>query len=246
VTAHVQDAFADSVTDQAVIAIDTAAGHTLVVAIAQWVTTDTPVNIVSIADSTAGQNTWYYSTLPASQNPPANGSYDSGQTQWGFAAVACCIGAKAVTEVTVTMSGSGDFLEANVSEFSGLPAGAVVLGGASSGTLRSGVTSYTTPALAAASPSPLLAVVATSFLNGEWTGVTAGYTLLSYSDTLGAYALAAPPGAVSATFTAAAANDVPSSAVLAIGAPQPAAAAAPGALADAIRPGRLFPAVGRG
>ena len=88
-TTHVQDAFADSVTNQAVVDIATATGHTLVAAIAQWVTADTPINIDSITDSTAGQNTWYYSVLPAQQNPPANGSYDASQTQWGFAAVAC-------------------------------------------------------------------------------------------------------------------------------------------------------------
>jgi hypothetical protein len=219
VTTHVQDGTAQTGGGTTfTVPITTTAGHCLVLYATQWVTSNTALHIVSISD-TAG-NTWNYSTATANQNPPVNGSYDASVTQYGMTAIACCLVANAVTSVTVVLSGSGDFAEVQVQEFSGLPAGARVLGAASNGTLASGVSSITTPSVNAPSGSPVLVCVNTSLLNGEWTGASSGYTLLSFTDTLAAYNVAATAGsAVSCTLTTGATWDVPSSAILVIGAP---------------------------
>jgi len=202
--------------------ITSADGHTLVAQITAWVTGDTPISLASVTDSTGGGNAWQYSTAQQSQNPPAAGSYSATNGQYGFTAEACCIGALPVTSVTFTFSAEITFGEAGVNEFSGLPAGSVLLTAASDGTLQADATSYTTPALTA--PSTALAVVSTSNDNGEFTGVTpAGWEISNYGDAIGGYVLAAPAGTIQPTFTQSPGADVPSSAILAIGAPPPAA-----------------------
>jgi hypothetical protein len=214
-----------------VVPVSSVAGETLVVWITQWMLTNTAVNITSIADNAAGgSNVWTYSTSQNNQNPPAAGSYDpnTGYLQYGFTAIGVCLPStpgnsgttKAVTSVTVVLTGSGDFAEVQVSRFGSLPAGAVVLGAASTNVLGRLVTSYTTPSVSAPSPSAVLSLVNTSFLDGQWTGASSGYAIVSYTDALGAYNLAATAGTVQCTLTAGTAEDVPSSAIMVIGAPQ--------------------------
>jgi hypothetical protein len=219
---HVQDANlpgADGKTTF-VVPIDTTAGNALVAYLVAWTDTVAPASIASVTDS-AG-NDWDYSTAEASQNPPVSQSDDATQDTYGFTALACCLPSgnggttKAVTEVTVVFS-EDVYGAITVSEFSGLPAGAVVLGGASDATLASLVKSYTTPAVTASSGSPMLAVVDTSAFNAWSTGISAGWTLIAPNGIAG-YNTDAASGSVAATFTGFA-QDVPSSAILVIGTP---------------------------
>lgn len=211
-TTHVQDKSISGTNTSFTVPVTSAAGNTLICAATMWPAGNTPVNIVSVTDSTGGANTWLYSTAQQSQNPPAAGSYDAGKNGYGFTFVGCCVKAAPVTSVTVTISVS-TFADVGVSEFSGIPAGSRVLAAASSNTLQSGVTAYTPPSLPGLNGTQLV-FAATSFF-GQFTGVSAGYTLLAYNDSIFAYSLAA--SGVPA-FTAGAANDAPSSAILAIGA----------------------------
>jgi hypothetical protein len=225
VTAHVQDQHAPNALGSATFAttISSTAGNGLVCYMTVWQSGNNPISISSIADNASGgTNVWQYSTAQQSQYPPAGGSFSVTESQYGFTAMGVCLpsaqptrATKAVTQVTVTFSAAvTSFGEVGVSEFSGLPAGSVLSAAAASGTLATAATSYTTPAIAV--PSTALVVANTSFFN-QWTGVTSGYTLLSYADTLGAYDVAVAPGSRSVAFTGTPAGDVPSSAIVAIG-----------------------------
>jgi hypothetical protein len=216
-TALAQDqANSGSSVSSVAVTISSAAGSTLVAVISGYITGSTPFNLSSVTD-TAG-NTWTYSTAAGSQNPPASGSYDSTRGDYGLCAIACCIGARAVTSVTFTFSATVGFAGIAVLEFSGLPAGSQVLAAASAGIDSSG-TSYTTPSVTTATAS--LAIACTSCF-GSFSSVSSGWTIEPNSDTA-AYSLAAPPGLVSCTLTSGSTQRTPSSAILAIGA----AAAAP-------------------
>jgi hypothetical protein len=196
--------------------ISSTSGHALVCYITGWSSGSTANNISSVTDST-GTNAWLYSTATSSQNPPSSGSYDSVHAEYGFTAIAVCLNAAAVTSVTAVFARSV-YGEVGVSEFSGLPAGSQVLTAASSGTLASGATSYSPPALTTSSVA--LAVACTSGF-GDFSGVTpSGWNELSYTDTLAAYDLAAAAGTVQPVFTGPS-QDVPSSAIIAIGVPPP-------------------------
>lgn len=194
--------------------ITSTGGNTLVASITAYNSANTPIRIASITDSAGG--TWTYSTALNSQSPPAGGGWDAAGSTYGFAAAACRIGAGAVTSVTVTFAAAVDFAEVGVQEYSGLPPGSVLIGAASSGTPAVSVTSYAPPAIT--TTVPVLAVSVTSAFNG-WSSAGSGWSLLSYADPLGAYSLAAAAGTVQAAFTAGSPQDVPSSAVLAIGQP---------------------------
>lgn len=223
-TTHVQDAGKDGSGTSVVVTITTTAGNMLAVSFDGFVTGNNPASISSVVDS-AG-NTWTYSTATSSQNPPVGGSYDSTEGQYGWTGTAVCLPSanggttKAVTSVTITFSRSLVYVGATVSEFSGLPAGAVILGAASSSTASDGVTSYTTPSVTTTAAALVLAAVG-SF--STFTGVTMGYTLMTAdTDNNKAYNPSAAAGTVSATFTGAS-NRIAGSAITAIGA-APAAA----------------------
>lgn len=193
------------------VSITSAAGNALVCYITAWRSGSGAFSLTSVADS-AG-NTWAYSSAAQNQNPPAGGSYDSAQSQYGFSAIAVCAAAAAVTSVTVTLSAGVSYGEVGVSEFSGLPSGSGILAAASSGTLASGVTSYTVPSVSVTSGA--LAVATASPFNG-FSGVSSGWSLLTYTDSDAAYNLSAS-GTVQPVFTGPS-SDVPSSAIVAIGA----------------------------
>lgn len=211
-----------------VIPVSTAggSGDAIVVYITIWMLGNAPISISSVSDNASGgSNTWRYSTAQQNQNPPAGGSYAPAENQYGFSAIAVCLpsdnggATKAVTAVTVVMSTAVTaWGEIGGSEFSGLPAGSALLSAAASGTLVTSVSSYTTPSVAPQSTA--LVVAATSVLNQDWSSVTGGYALLSYSDTLAAYDTAVAAGTSAVAFSySGTATDVPSSALVAIGPP---------------------------
>lgn len=198
-------------------AISTTAGNAYVVTFAAWQVTDTPFTVSSVSD-TAG-NTWNYATQA--------GVYDSAANAYAISGIAWCLPSmqgtgnttKAVTAIQVDWSIEvTDWGECVALEFAGVPTNATVLGAASTNTIASNVTSYTTPSITATTtPSfnPVLAVANTSSF-GEFTAVSSGWTAIVGSDTIGAYNLAASSGSVSVTATQAA-NDIPTSNIIAIG-----------------------------
>ena len=211
---HVQDQYTDaSGASSATVYITSTGGNALICYLSIYINGNNSTHISSITD-TAG-NTWNYSTSPQSQNPPAAWSYSPSDAFSGFTAIAWCLNASAVTNVTVTLPGSADYIEAGISEFSGVPLGTVVSGSAASSVLATNVTSYAPPALTT-SVTTLSVAVATSGIG--WTGVTAGWTRVSYSDALAAYNTAASAGTVQPVFTGTTQN-VMSSASVAFGAP---------------------------
>jgi len=200
-------------------------GNTLIAYISAYVDSDTLLSIDSITD-TAG-NTWQYSTLPASQSPPANGGYDTGDGYYGFAAVAYCIGATAVTSVTALLNNTCVVFYLGVTEFSGISSSATIDGSASAQVLASD-TSYTTPAAATAATAD--AVVAVLAYGTGFTSVAAGsgsatYTLVEMGGVAAgkgaAWGISSTAANQSVTFTGSGAQEVVAAAILAIGAPAP-------------------------
>lgn len=96
------------------ISYSSTGGNTLIVAGTWYDSLGVTTGITSITDS-AG-NTWHYSTSDAS-NPPAQHNVVSGQIIGTF--IGWCIGASAVTTVTVTLPNSV-FVHFDVSEWSGI------------------------------------------------------------------------------------------------------------------------------
>ena len=226
-TTHVQDAGVETSGTSATVSITTTAGNAFLLSFDAFATGNTPFSISSVTDNASGgSNSWTFSTAQQSQNPPAAGSFDSTHSQYGFTAVAACLPSanggttKAFTSVTVTFSTATVYVGVNVSEFSGLPAGSVIMAAASTPTAQNGVTSYTTPVLTTLATA---LVFASTCSFGPFTGVSSGYTLLTADgDNNKAYNPAAAAGSVSNTFTGSS-NRIPASAIAAIGV-QPGAA----------------------
>lgn len=206
------------------VSITTTAGNSLIAQITVWMTGNNPASIASVVDS-AG-NTWTVSTAQQSQYPPAAGSFSSSNSQYGFSATAWCLPSgnrgttKSITTVTITLAGigTGVFWEAGVSEFSGLPTGSVALTAASKNVLATAVSSYTTPTIY--TNVTTLGIANTADF-GEFTGISSGWVINNYGDTISGYSLSVPAGNVSVTFTQSTTGDVPSSAIVAFGPPLP-------------------------
>jgi hypothetical protein len=219
--AYVQDvSTAGAGTDQEVT-ITTTAGNTLVACIVAFSYSDATALAISSVTDSAG-NIWHYSTAPSSQSPPANGSWDSaGGGYYGFAAIAYCVNAAAVTSVTVTLNAdASDSLCVDVQEYSFLGPHAAIDGAASAGTLESSVTSYSTPSITTTTNGGL--VVACSARGTGWTGVSPSqFTLFSASASHYvncAVAMNTTAGSWSADFTGAS-QDAQASAILGLGYP---------------------------
>lgn len=182
-----------------------------------------PINIVSIVDNASGgSNVWKFSTATANQNPPVNGSFSVAHSQYGYSAVAWCLPSdnggsiKAFTALTITITEAGgtSFQEGGVGEYTGMPANTIAVVAASTGVLAT-TTSYTTPALTLA--GTCLVVCATSCFDNP-SAVSPGWVLDNDGNPISAHNLAAAAGSVSCTFTMPS-DDVPSSAIVAFGAP---------------------------
>lgn len=203
------------------VAITTTAGNTLVATITGWMTSNTTLQLVSVSDNAVGgSNVWRYSTLANNVNPPAAGAFNVGPGQYCFTAQAVCLPSdnssttKAVTTVNVTFNVTPtSWSEVGVAEIKGLPTNATLAASAVTTTQSLGVTSYTTPSI-----TPLGTV--TSFVSttnfGQFTGVSAGWNVLSEPDAIAGYALAVS-GTIAPTFTLTSAADIPASTIIAIG-----------------------------
>jgi len=236
---HVQNqSVQDSSVSSAQVTISTTTGNTLIAYISAYITSDTALAITSVTDSTSGGNTWQYSTATSSQSPPASGAWDSGDGVYGFTAIAYCIAATAVTSVTVQLNNSCVIFDAGVTEFSGVPAGAV-LDGSASAAPNTAETSYTTPSInTKASSDAIIAIVSTgSALACSVSGI---YTIIEMggvtSGELAAWGISSSAGSQACTFTMSS-QVIISSAILAIG-QQPAAAG--GAVARGALPGPVW------
>lgn len=145
VTPETQYQYVDAFTaNTATVDITTADGDTLVAYVAAYIDSDTQLHLTDVTDS-AG-NTWIFSTAAASQNPPANGCYDTSEHYYGFSAIAYCIDAEAVTSVTITLNTAAHFIGLGASELA-LASDAYVDAAASVATLLTGVSGFTTPAV---------------------------------------------------------------------------------------------------
>jgi len=195
----------------------TTAGNTLILEVGCWSTADSPFGIAGITDS-AG-NDWAYSTSAYSQNPPAAGSWDAGDGLYGFCALASCIDAAAIDSVTVVFTATDvNWAEGNLTEVTGLPLGSVVLAGASADAIATGVTEYSPPSVTVASPGAVLAVALSSAVDAEFTAASGGFTILNIGDTIGAINATAAAGTISTELSGSSSCNVPSGAMLAIGA----------------------------
>jgi hypothetical protein len=213
---HVQDqVFSTDTgsTDSATVDIDTAAGNTLVVSVWGQIGSDTALTLTSVTDSTGEDgNTWTYSAEANSQSPPAAGSFDAAIGYYGFCAVGVCIGAEAVASVTVGLSAEASELYVIVSEFAGVPAGAVLDGAASSDAYA--IASSVTASIEMASRVGLAVAVSASQFG--WSAADAPYTLVGGG---AAWALTLADGPQSATLTLGYDNQVNAWAMLGIGDP---------------------------
>ena len=215
-------------TDTFPVTISTTAGSAMAITICAWMVGNTPFSIASIEDS-AGNN-WSYSTSQNNQNPPAAGVWDAAANQYAFSAVAVCLPSdnggttKAVTSVTVTLTAApSSWCEVWVSEITGVPSNATVLAGDSADSLAVDVTSYTTPSVTSTGAMSFAAIATSCY--GEFTSATpAGWTILNSGGNTVTAVNVAPSGTVGATFTLAAAQGVPSSAILLVGVANPKAA----------------------
>lgn len=189
-----------------------------------WSTANVTTAIVSIADNASGgTNVWKYSTVTASQKPPANGSYSTAHSQYGFSYTAWCLPSdnggsiKPFTSLVVTLATTAPsiFQEGGVGEYTGMPANTVAIAAASNGTIAIGATSYTTPALAIS--ETCLVVCSTSCFDNP-SAASSGWVLDNDGNPINAHNLAATAGAVSCTFTMPA-DDTPSSTIVAFGPP---------------------------
>jgi len=214
---HVQNqSVRDSSVSTAAVTISSTGGNTLIAYISAYITSNTALAITSISDSAS--NTWQYSTATSSQSPPASGAWDSGDGVYGFTAVAYCINATTVTSVTVHMNNTCVILDAGVTEFSGVPAGAV-LDGSASNAPNTAVTTFTTPSITTtATADAIIAIVSTgSALACATSGI---YTIIEMggvtSGELAAWGISSSAGSQACTFTCSS-QVIISSAILAIG-----------------------------
>ena len=229
---HVQDAANQNTNSSsvAITGITTTAGNDLFpgITLTDQTLAFESINLTSITDS-AG-NVWRFSTLTASQNPPANQS-SSGSIR-GYAAMACCLNSdqpggtvKAITSVTVNWNRTTSAYNAiALSEFSGIPADAVLVSAASTGAFADEIASASQPLVV---PAVDAVVVGCFEFNGNWA-VSPPFTGYDLSYVGLGWLIPPSPGSYDLTWTTApsGSDEFFSSAVLAVGTRVPSVPAA--------------------
>jgi hypothetical protein len=205
----------DSATSTVTIA--TAAGSTIVLGIVAIVGENTPLAVVSVSDTAS--NTWTYSTEQASQSPPANGSYYTLNSYYGFAAIAVVTDAAAVTQITVELnetivSTNNGLFSLVAYEFTGVASGSALDGAASAGV--SFFNEFTAAIYTAGITSDIVVVAAAS--NFGFNGVTPDtYTIGPVNNT--AYAIVSSPGTQTVTMSYTSEQEISGWAILGVGNP---------------------------
>ena len=227
---HIQDKTAQAgSSNTATVTINSAVGNTLVLYVLGAQTGNNPFALSTVTDSTAGTNTWHYSTQQQSQAPPVAGAYN-GSTVYQIAALAYCINAAAVTSITVTTTGvsANSSVFAAVSEFSGVPPQATIDGAASANTVAT-ASLETSPSIQVTGSSDVLA--ACTYFNGTLSSVTAGWTSFDPGFTAAAWQATTAPTSRNITWNFTAPSLYTTSAILALGVPAVAKLPQPPALA---------------
>lgn len=202
----------------AAVTISSTAGNTLAVVADAYIGSNTPFHITSISDS---HNTWSPSTANSNQNPPVGQSFDG--TNTGFIAINAFVGAAAITSLTVNFSASLIYIDLAVYEFSGVPAGSVIVAAGASSTNTSAI-SVTTPSVTVPANASFAVAAQTNDGNaGSNTSVGGSWTLDGGGDHFAAWQLSPAAGSLSATFTSTSSQNWPSSAILVVGPPPPVA-----------------------
>lgn len=151
-----------------VVSYSNTAGNTLVAYITVYNSGNHPGHVTGVFDDVG--NTWSIAA--------GGGSYNAGAGQYGYTAVACCVGAAPMSYITVYYSEilNLDHSVVQISEFAGVPAGSTPVD-VQAAAPNTAYTSYTAPTVTVPLDGVYLILSAVAS-TGAWSGTSPGTALL--------------------------------------------------------------------